>query len=67
MTEWRTDFENAPRDGTRFEIRREDCPGYDTTATLDGGKFSPASWFIRSDMKLIKTPTHWRPISEAAR
>ena len=47
--------------GQRVQLRREDCPGYDTTGLFENGKLSVASYFIRSDMAMLTRPTHWRP------
>ena len=64
MNDWRTDFENAPTDGTRFEVRRDDCPGYDTTAVISGGRLELASFFIRNDMWVFSRPTHWKEVTQ---
>jgi len=46
--------------GVRVQLRREDCPGYDTTGVFDHGRFDMASYFIRHDMQLFTRPTQWR-------
>ena len=49
--------------GVRVEVKREDCPGYDTTAIGENGKLSLASFFIRGDMTMHSVPTHWRHVA----
>lgn len=56
-------IKTVPTDGTRVHLRREDCPGYDTYGRVNDGRLEMESFFIRSDMMLIKVPTHWKPIA----
>lgn len=62
--EWQP-IKTIPTDGTRVHLRREDCPGYDTRGCIRDGKLEMESFFIRSDMLLIRIPTHWAPMEAA--
>lgn len=46
--------------GVRVEVKRDDCPGYDTTAIIENGELYLASFFLRGDMTMHSAPTHWR-------
>lgn len=53
MADWQP-IETAPRDGTRVQLKRDDCPGYDTVGFWTGSEFATRNYFI-----LWFEPTHW--------
>lgn len=52
-------------EGIRVEVRRVDCPGYDTTAIRMGDEIECAAWFLRRDFQILTMPTNWRHIQPA--
>lgn len=60
-TDWQP-IASMPKD-VRVELRRDDCPGWDTTGIFQNGRLDLASFFVRdSDMCFLMRPTHRRPL-----
>lgn len=64
---WRSDMENAPRDGTRIDLwfaiggRVADCY-WSVRAHLDKSAWSKDRVIIALDDAKWKQPTHWQPL-----
>lgn len=64
MSEWK-DIETAPRDGTRFRVRRKGCCDYDrfpTTAVysdIEDRFVCTAAFIDRNTMQMFHQPDEW--------